>query len=106
LAYVEEADLVAYAEWKAFPIIPCTLCGSQENLQRQEIGRMLRDWQRQYPGRVETMFSALGRVSPSHLLDRSLFDFAGLVPNGIPDPEGDRAFDPDEAPAPSVVWMS
>lgn len=106
LAYVEEADLVAYAEWKAFPIIPCTLCGSQENLQRQEIGRMLREWQRQHPGRVETMFSALGRVAPSHLLDRSLFDFASLVPNGIPDPEGDRAFDPGEAPAPAVVWMS
>ena len=65
---------------------------------------MLRDWQRQYPGRVETMFSALGRVAPSHLLDRGLFDFTGLVPDGVPDPDGDRAFDAEELPTPAVIW--
>ena len=78
LAYVAEADLAAYAEAKAFPIIPCTLCGSQDDLQRKQIGEMLRDWQRRYPGRVESMVRALTDVRPSHLLDRKLFDFAGL----------------------------
>jgi tRNA 2-thiocytidine biosynthesis protein TtcA len=78
LAYVAEADLAAYAEAKAFPIIPCTLCGSQDNLQRQVIGQMLRDWQKRYPGRIESMVRALTDVRPSHLLDRKLFDFTGL----------------------------
>ena len=78
LAYVAEADLAAYAEAKAFPIIPCTLCGSQDDLQRKQIGEMLRDWQRRYPGRVESMVRAMTDVRPSHLLDRNLFDFAGL----------------------------
>ena len=78
LAYVAEEDLVEYAEAKAFPIIPCTLCGSQENLQRKVIGEMLRDWLRNHPGRIESMLRALGEVRPSHLLDRKLFDFAGL----------------------------
>ena len=78
LAYVSEEDLLSYAEAKAFPIIPCTLCGSQENLQRQVIGQMLADWERNHPGRVESMVRALGEVRPSHLLDRKLFDFAGL----------------------------
>jgi tRNA 2-thiocytidine biosynthesis protein TtcA len=76
LAYVAEADLAAYAEERRFPIIPCTLCGSQENLQRKQIGEMLRDWQRRYPGRIESMLRALGEVRPSHLLDRRLFDFS------------------------------
>jgi tRNA 2-thiocytidine biosynthesis protein TtcA len=76
LAYVAEADLAAYAQQKRFPIIPCTLCGSQENLERKAIGEMLRDWQRRYPGRIESMMRALGEVRPSHLLDRHLFDFA------------------------------
>ncbi|HEX7054708.1 MAG TPA: tRNA 2-thiocytidine(32) synthetase TtcA [Burkholderiales bacterium] len=76
LAYVAEADLAAYAEQRRFPIIPCTLCGSQENLQRKQIGEMLRDWQRRYPGRIESMMRALGEVRPSHLLDRRLFDFS------------------------------
>ena len=76
LAYVAEEDLAAYAEQKAFPIIPCTLCGSQENLQRKQIGEMLRDWQRRYPGRIESMMRALGEVRPSHLLDRRLYDFS------------------------------
>lgn len=79
LAYCREADLAEYAEHKGFPIIPCNLCGSQENLQRQVIKQMLADWDRTHPGRVETIFSSLQRVSPSQLGDRNLFDFAGLV---------------------------
>lgn len=93
LAYVEEEDLQAWAVHKAFPIIPCDLCGSQENLQRQQVKAMLKSWERQYPGRVESMFKALTNVKPSHLLDRALFDFASLRPNGLPQPEGDLAFD-------------
>ena len=75
LAYVAEEDLAAYAGQKAFPIIPCALCGSQENLERKQIGEMLREWQRRHPGRIESIVRALGEVRPSHLLDRSLFDF-------------------------------
>jgi tRNA 2-thiocytidine biosynthesis protein TtcA len=78
LAYVAEADLAAYAEAKRFPIIPCTLCGSQENLQRKQIGQMLREWERREPGRIESMLRALTEVRPSHLLDRKLFDFMHL----------------------------
>jgi tRNA 2-thiocytidine biosynthesis protein TtcA len=93
LAYVKEADLAAYAEAKRFPIIPCTLCGSQENLQRKVVRQMLADWEKRHPGRVESILRALSDVRPSHLLDRKLFDFAGLAPSGIADPEGDSAFD-------------
>src|SRR5258706_199511 len=78
LAYVAEADLTVYAEQKAFPIIPCTLCGSQENLQRKVIGEMLREWEKRYPGRIESITRALTEVRPSHLLDRKLYDFSGL----------------------------
>jgi tRNA 2-thiocytidine biosynthesis protein TtcA len=78
LAYVAEADLAAYAEMKRFPIIPCTLCGSQDNLQRKQIGEMLREWERRSPGRVESMLRALTEVRPSHLLDRKLFDFTNM----------------------------
>ena len=78
LAYVAEADLAAYAEAKRFPIIPCTLCGSQDNLQRKQIGEMLREWERKSPGRVESMLRALTEVRPSHLLDRKLFDFTNV----------------------------
>jgi len=77
LAYVAEDDLIAYSEIRAFPIIPCTLCGSQENLQRKQIGRMLKEWEKE-PGRIESMLRALTDVVPSHLLDRQLFDFPGL----------------------------
>jgi tRNA 2-thiocytidine biosynthesis protein TtcA len=80
LAYVAEPDLAAYAEAKGFPIIPCTLCGSQDNLQRKQIGEMLRGWERQHPGRMESIVRALTDVRPSHLLDRKLFDFVGLKP--------------------------
>jgi tRNA 2-thiocytidine biosynthesis protein TtcA len=75
LAYVAEQDLVEYAAVKSFPIIPCTLCGSQENLERKQIGQMLRDWEAKHPGRVESMMRAMTDVAPSHLLDRKLFDF-------------------------------
>ena len=81
LAYVEERDLEAYAELRAFPIIPCDLCGSQEQLQRKQVKSMLREWEKQHPGRVESIFNALSNVAPSHLLDRVLHDFASLQPN-------------------------
>jgi tRNA 2-thiocytidine biosynthesis protein TtcA len=80
LAYVAEEDLAAYAQAKAFPIIPCTLCGSQENLQRKVVGRMLRAWEKTEPGRIQSILRALTDVRPSQLLDRKLFDFAGLKP--------------------------
>jgi tRNA 2-thiocytidine biosynthesis protein TtcA len=80
LVYVAEEDLAAHAEARAFPIIPCSLCGSQANLQRQVVGKMLREWERQFPGRVESIQRALTDVRPSQLLDRRLFDFAGLKP--------------------------
>jgi tRNA 2-thiocytidine biosynthesis protein TtcA len=78
LVYVEEAALTLYAAQKGFPIIPCTLCGSQDNLQRKVVGQMLADWERRHPGRVESIVRALSEVRPSHLLDRKLFDFTNL----------------------------
>lgn len=78
LAYCRESDLARYAAAQAFPIIPCNLCGTQENLQRQEIKQMLQQWEKQYPGRTETIFRSLSNAAPSHLLDRTLFDFSGL----------------------------
>jgi tRNA 2-thiocytidine biosynthesis protein TtcA len=100
LAYVKEADLARYAEVKRFPIIPCNLCGSQDNLKRQEVKRMLAEWERRFPGRVENAFNALARVVPSHLMDRTLFDFAGLRAGGAPQPGGDIAFDDEPCEAP------
>jgi tRNA 2-thiocytidine biosynthesis protein TtcA len=93
LAYCRESDLEAWATERAFPIIPCNLCGSQPNLQRQQVKQMLQDWDRRFPGRIETMFRSLANVVPSHLLDARLFDFAGLAASGEPDPDGDIAFD-------------
>ncbi len=80
LAYCSEADIATYAAQRKFPIIPCNLCGSQDNLQRQAVARMLAEWERQQPGRSENIFRALGHVSPSQLADRKLFDFAALAP--------------------------
>jgi tRNA 2-thiocytidine biosynthesis protein TtcA len=94
LAYVPEADLIDYASWKQFPIIPCDLCGSQENLKRKEVTRMLQEWDKKYPGRAWNIFKALGNVAPSHLMDQQLFDFVGLKPDGRSNPLGDTAFDP------------
>ena len=93
LAYVAEKDLVSWAQYREFPIIPCTLCGSQENLQRKQVGEMLRDWDKKHPGRIENMFVALQNVVPSHLLDGKQHDFKGLKATGIADGEGDKAFD-------------
>ncbi len=98
LAYCKEKDLARYAEIKEFPIIPCNLCGSQENLQRKAIKQMMQDWDRRFPGRIETMFTAIQDVVPSHLLDHKLFDFKSINrDSGIID-GGDKAFDPPELP--------
>jgi tRNA 2-thiocytidine biosynthesis protein TtcA len=94
LAYVRERDLARYAVACAFPLIPCTLCGSQENLQRKQVSAMLREWERHFPGRVESIFNAMTNVVPTHLLDRGLNDFAAIRATGVASPEGDRAFDP------------
>ena len=95
LAYVRERDLAAYAALKQFPLIPCTLCGSQENLQRKQVGLMLREWERKHPGRLESIFNALGKVEATHLLDRTLNDFAAIRADGVAQADGDIAFDVD-----------
>ena len=100
LAYVSEVDLERWAAHRAFPIIPCTLCGSQENLQRVQTKRMLRDWETQFPGRVENMFKAMSHVVPSHLMDRNLYPFADLKATGVADAAGDHAFDDDDCATP------
>lgn len=78
LAYCKEEDIDAYARTRAFPLIPCNLCGSQQNLQRRAMKNMLRDWEKQHPGRVETIFTAIQNVAPSQLADRAIFDFGNL----------------------------
>ena len=93
LAYVKEADMERYAEVKRFPIIPCDLCGSQENLQRKQIKAMLREWEKKTPGRVDNVFASLSTVVPSHLMDRNLFDFVNLEVTGMAVKDGDIAFD-------------
>jgi len=103
LAYVAEKDLSAWAAHRAFPIIPCTLCGSQENLQRKQVANLLREWEAKFPGRVENMFSALQNTVPSHLMDAARFDFKGLRANGLPSADGDRAFDPPDLPPPASL---
>ena len=99
MAYVVEKDLIRWAEHRQFPIIPCTLCGSQENLQRKQIGNMLREWDKKFPGRLETLFTSLQNVVPSHLMDARLHDFRNLQATGVPDENGDLAFDEEELPA-------
>ncbi|HYG06347.1 MAG TPA: tRNA 2-thiocytidine(32) synthetase TtcA [Stenotrophomonas sp.] len=82
LAYVAERDIIEYAQARQFPIIPCNLCGSQENLQRRQVGLMLKQWEKDSPGRIEQIARAMGQVRPSHLADRQLFDFAALGRHG------------------------
>lgn len=95
LAYCGEADIARFARGMAFPIIPCNLCGSQKNLQRQKIREMMADWDRRYPGRTESVFTALQNIVPSHLADNAAFDFKGLhVGDAIAEMDGgDTAFD-------------
>jgi tRNA 2-thiocytidine biosynthesis protein TtcA len=93
LAFCKEADLAKYASLKNFPIIPCNLCGSQPNLQRQNIKAMLQDWNRRFPGRIESMFRALQNVAPSHLVDSNLYDFKSITTHDGPVEDGDIGFD-------------
>jgi tRNA 2-thiocytidine biosynthesis protein TtcA len=96
MAYCKESDMEKYAELKSFPIIPCNLCGSQENLQRQAIKQMLNDWEKRFPGRIESMFRSVQNVVPSHLLDHQQFDFKSITrDSGIID-GGDIGFDAPE----------
>jgi tRNA 2-thiocytidine biosynthesis protein TtcA len=103
LAYVAEADLERWAAHRRFPIIPCTLCGSQDNLQRVQVRQMLRDWDKRFPGRIDNMFSAMAHVVPSHLMDRRLYPFQTLRSTGLVNPDGDKAFDEEEGCAPPEV---
>jgi tRNA 2-thiocytidine biosynthesis protein TtcA len=103
LAYVNELDLERWAAHRAFPIVPCTLCGSQENLQRVQTKQMLREWDRKYPGRVENMFNAMANIVPSHLMDRNLYPFTTLHTTGVANPAGDRAFDDEDCAAPAPI---
>jgi len=96
LAYCKEPDLEEYAKLRAFPIIPCNLCGSQDNLQRQVVKNMLQEWEKKFPGRLETMFASLQRTSPSHLLDPRQFDFANLKTQPEAYKDGDIAFDDED----------
>ena len=98
LAYCTENDIERFARAMEYPIIPCNLCGSQENAQRKQIKQMLKGWARDYPGRIESLATALKNVVPSHLADQRLFDFQGLDRNTVV-AEGDTAFDPPELPA-------
>jgi tRNA 2-thiocytidine biosynthesis protein TtcA len=86
-----------HAEASAFPLIPCTLCGSQENLQRKQVGALLREWERRFPGRIESIFNAMANVVPTHLMDRALHDFGRVRATGLPTPDGDIAFDADDS---------
>jgi tRNA 2-thiocytidine biosynthesis protein TtcA len=105
LANVAEKDLTRWAEHRQFPIIPCTLCGSQENLQRKQIGNMLREWEKKYPGRIESMFTALQNVVPSHLMDTKRFDFKSIKTTGVADADGDKAFDAEEFATPALPGL-
>jgi tRNA 2-thiocytidine biosynthesis protein TtcA len=108
LAYVAEADLERWAAQREFPIIPCTLCGSQDNLQRVQTKALIHEWERKFPGRIDNLFNAMSRVTPSHLMDRSLYPFTTLQANGVVDMHGDKAFDDDgeDCAGPAVVRVT
>ncbi len=104
LAYVAETDLERWAEHRAFPIIPCSLCGSQQNLQRVQIKAMLREWERQYPGRSDNMLRSLSHIVPSHLMDGKLHPFTTLQATGVADPDGDKALEEgDDCSSPAAA---
>ena len=106
MAYVKEEDSTRYAEVKQFPIIPCDLCGSQENLQRKQIKGLMRKWEKEHPGRVESIFSSLSTVVPSHLMDANLFGFKDLKTDGLANPLGDIAFDEEPCSTPLMGAIS
>ncbi len=106
LAYCKEPDLEEYAKLRQFPIIPCNLCGSQDNLQRQVVKNMLQEWEKKFPGRLETMFASLQRTSPSHLLDPHQFDFANLKTQPEAYNDGDIAFDDEDFSARLIQFPS
>jgi tRNA 2-thiocytidine biosynthesis protein TtcA len=105
LAYCAEADIGKFARGMEFPIIPCNLCGSQDNLQRQKIREMMQDWDKRYPGRTESVFTAMQNIVPSHLADNALFDFAGLTVD-TPVTEGDIAFDAPDLSLPGIIALN
>lgn len=107
LAYVAETDLECWAQHRRFPIIPCSLCGSQANLQRVQTKALIRDWEKRFPGRIDNMLHAMGHVVPSHLMDRNLYPFTTLQTTGAPFAGGDVAFDdePCEPPARGPLWI-
>jgi tRNA 2-thiocytidine biosynthesis protein TtcA len=106
LAYVAETDLERWAAHRQFPIIPCTLCGSQDNLQRVQIKAMVREWERKYPGRTDNMLHAMGHVVPSHLMDPRLYPFSTLRASGVADAEGDKAFDDEPCSPPAGAGLA
>ena len=97
LAYVKEPDLVRWAEHRQFPIIPCNLCGSQENLQRVQVKAMINEWEKRYPGRIDNIFTAMGNIVTSHMMDKKLFPFETIKATGEATADGDIAFDDDES---------
>ena len=106
LAYVAETDLERWAEHRQFPIIPCTLCGSQTTLQRVQVKAMIRDWEKHYPGRIDNMFTAMGNITLSHMMDRNLYPFTSIQATGAPVADGDLAFDEEPcAPAPATIKL-
>ena len=103
LAYAKESDIAKYAESKGFPIIPCNLCGSQQNLQRKQVKKMLHNWEQQFPGRLQSIFAALSNVAPSHLLDTDLFPFKDLPLSDNLKADEDTLFDANEINLDSVA---
>ncbi len=103
LAYAKESDIEKFSLLKKFPIIPCNLCGSQENLQRKQIKLMLRDWNECFPGRIESIFSSISKVTPSHLLDSALFPFASLTDNSSTYSDKELLFDDNLTTQPSKI---
>ena len=97
LAYVKEPDLVRWSEHREFPIIPCNLCGSQENLQRVQVKAMINEWEKRYPGRIDNIFTAMTNIVPSHMMDKKLFPFETIKASGEATVDGDIAFDDDES---------
>ncbi len=106
LAYCREKDIEKYATAREFPIIPCNLCGSQDGLQRQVVKEMLQDWDKRFPGRIETMFQAMQNIVPSHMVDKNLFDFAAVSKEQAGEFSVDTAFDKESVPTKPVGLMA